>query len=115
MLIVSTDVRHKAGFSDKFWWIYKEVFVMKTWRTPEMKVYSVKMDENIGAEDKVEYEKVKIYYGEGNGVIQRLSGIYKCTATGFIHDSGIKYQKGNQYTPYYVDINQQSAISGCIA
>lgn len=122
MWMIYAIVRHKAGFSDKFWWIYKEVFVMKTWRTPEMKVYSVKMDENIansgansGAEDKVEYENVKIYYGEGNSVIQRLSGTYKCTATGFIHDSGIKYKKGNQYTPYYVDFNQQSAISGCIA
>lgn len=89
---------------------------MKTWRTPEMKVYSVKMDENIansGDADVQDYVIHKIYLGEGNSVIQRLSGKYYCTASGLIQDSGIKYKKGNQYTPYYIDIAQETAIIGC--
>ena len=114
MLTVSTDVRHKAGFSDKFWWIFKEVFVMKTWRTPEMKVYSVKMDENIansGDGGESSYEVQYIYYDLGG--ITRGGTNYNCSLDGKIQDTSVSYAGGSRYKT--VPYSQVNTISKCIA
>lgn len=111
MLIVSTDVRHKAGFSDKFWWIYKEVFVMKTWRTPEMKVYSVKMDENIANSGDNGHVVLHIDYDIGG--ITRGGAKYKCSPDRRIQDTGVFYEE--EWGERFVSDSYVTEISDCLA
>lgn len=113
MSIASTDVRHKAWFANKFCWkLYKEeVLVMKTWRTPEMKVYSVKMDENIANSGDSSYEVKLIYYDyEG---ITRGGTNYNCSSDGKIQDTNISYAVGSRQNT--VPYSKVDAISGCLA
>lgn len=84
---------------------------MKAWKSPEMKVFSVKMDENIAASGEQEYEVRYLYYDEGG--ITRGGADYRCTSDQRIQDTDVKYSVGDGVStaPY----DKMSAISGCLA
>lgn len=84
---------------------------MKTWESPEMKVFNVKMDENIAASgDGKEYQTGYIYYE--NGGITRGGANYRYTSDGRIQDTSVSFVSGGGMRT--VAQNKVSAISGCL-
>ena len=86
---------------------------MKTWRTPEMKVYNVKMDENIASSGSGEQQYEVKYLHYDLGVITRGGANYNCSADRSIQDTDIKYTSYGEEN--YVSNDQVGAISGCLA
>ena len=81
---------------------------MKNWNRPEMKIFNVKMDENIassGAGSENNYEVQYIYYDLGG--ITRGGANYKCKDS-YIQDT----DGGGQKTVSSSNVGQ---ISGCLA
>lgn len=92
----------------------KGVSGMKTWKSPEMKVFSVKMNENIAAsgdDSGSGYEVKYIYYDLGG--ITRGGADYRCTSDGIIQDTNITYTTGERQNT--VSGDKVTAISGCLA
>lgn len=82
---------------------------MREWKKPEVKIFDVKMDENIAASGD-QYQTLYIYYDEGG--ITRGGANYKCQGTS-IQDTGIDYQKsGNMII---VSEKYVATIAGCLA
>lgn len=84
---------------------------MKAWKSPEMKVFSVKMDENIAASGEQEYEVKHLDYDLGG--ITRGGDDYRCTSDQRIQDTDVTYSVNNG--EYTVPKDKISAISGCLA
>lgn len=83
---------------------------MKNWETPKMKVYSVKMDENIAASGDGGYQVAYIYYDEGG--ITRGGANYNWSGNNMIQDTSVSFtDDGEKTVPY----SQVGAISGCLA
>lgn len=86
---------------------------MKVWNRPEIKVFSVRLDENIassGAGSENNYEVQYIYYDLGG--ITRGGANYKCKDS-YIQDTSIQYTDGGgQKTVSSSNVGQ---ISGCLA
>lgn len=86
---------------------------MKNWNRPEMKIFNVKMDENIassGAGSENNYEVQYIYYDLGG--ITRGGANYKCKDS-YIQDTNIKYEE--EYGDTWISEDLVSQISGCLA
>lgn len=84
---------------------------MKTWKNPEMKLFAVKMSENIAASgDGNDYTTVKLYVTE-NGIITREAGNYRCQDHN-IQDTNVQYVDSS--TPYFWE-KDRNTISGCLA
>ncbi|MCC2254814.1 hypothetical protein LKD70_10350 [Ruminococcus sp. CLA-AA-H200] len=84
---------------------------MKNWETPKMKVYSVKMDENIAASGDGGYQVAYIYYDEGG--ITRGGANYNWSGNNMIQDTSVSFTgDGGVFTVPY---SQMGAISGCLA
>ncbi|WP_418540580.1 hypothetical protein [Massilistercora timonensis] len=62
---------------------------MKTWKKPEVKVFDVKMDENIAASGDGGYKTDRIYYAEEP--IVREWGYYRWNGNNNIQDTGIVF------------------------
>lgn len=88
---------------------------MKNWNRPEMKIFNVKMDENIassGADGGNNYEVHYIYYSRDD-VGTTLGGAnYRCTADRSIQDTNIKYEE--EYGDTWISEDLVSQISGCL-
>ena len=87
---------------------------MKNWNKPEMKIFNVKMDENIAsssADGGNNYEVHYIYYAFGG--ITRGGDNYRCTPDRCIQDTDIQYDDGVRQKS--VPNNSVSQISGCLA
>ena len=82
---------------------------MKEWKKPEVKIFDVKLDENIAASGENNYEKVYIYYADGP--ITRGGDYFYCSGKN-IQDTGIPYEVDMMNL---VDISYQRSISGCLA
>lgn len=63
---------------------------MKTWKKPEVKVFDVKMDENIAASGDGGYQTDYIYHAEG--VITRGGANYRWNGNNNIQDTGITFR-----------------------
>lgn len=83
---------------------------MKQWNKPEMKVFSVRMNENIAASGGSTYDQVKLYVTE-NGIITREAGYYNCVGTQ-IQDTSVHYNRSS--TPYFWE-SERNTIVGCQA
>lgn len=81
---------------------------MKTWKNPEMKLFAVKMSENIAASG--DYTTIKLFVTE-NGVITREAGYYRCQGHN-IQDTNVQYV--DSATPYFWEADRNT-ISGCLA
>lgn len=62
---------------------------MKTWKKPEVKVFDVKMDENIAASGDGGYKTDRIYYAEEP--IVREWAHYRWNGSNNIQDTGITF------------------------
>lgn len=80
---------------------------MKTWKNPEMKLFAVKMSENIAASG--DYTTIKLFVTE-NGVITREAGYYRCQGHN-IQDTNVQY--ADSATPYFWEADRNT-ISGCL-
>lgn len=87
---------------------------MKAWKSPEMKVFSVKMDENIAASGESVYETGDIYYIE-QGTIYRVAGRYSWSDGGNIQDTGITFEMDEFSNRRVIAEDQKALISGCLA
>ena len=86
---------------------------MKNWNRPEMKIFNVKMDENIassGAGSENNYEVQYIYYDLGG--ITRGGANYKCKDS-YIQDTSNQYTDGGRQKT--VSNSNVGQISGCLA
>lgn len=87
---------------------------MKSWKTPELNIYNMRMEENIAASGDTakSYETFYIYYDVGG--ITRGGNYYQCeVGTSSIQDTSVSYTYGNGM--YTVPSSQTGAISGCLA
>lgn len=85
---------------------------MKTWKKPEVKVFDVKMDENIAASGDGGYQTDRIYYVERGGIF-RDSANYRWNGNNNIQDTGIKFHIDGVYK--LVDEKHVTTIAGCLA
>ena len=84
---------------------------MKKWMKPDMKLFSVKMDENIAASGDDGYQIDYIYYDQG--VITRGGANYRWRGDNNIQDTGIRFtESGGMKTVLEEHIG---TISGCLA
>lgn len=85
---------------------------MKTWKKPEVKVFDVKMDENIAASGDGGYKTDYIHYVEG-GIIYRDGANYHWKGNHYIQNTGIAFgiDGGNKV----VDEMHVVTIKGCLA
>lgn len=82
---------------------------MREWKKPEVKIFDVKMDENIAASGD-QYQTLYIYYDEGG--ITRGGANYNCQGTN-IQNTEVHYSgSGDLRTVSY---NQLGTIAGCLA
>lgn len=82
---------------------------MREWKKPEVKIFDVKMDENIAASGD-QYQVVHIDFDLGG--ITRGGYDYRCQGTN-IQDTGISYYKfGNEIV---VSKDHVGTIAGCLA
>lgn len=79
---------------------------------PDMKLFSVKMDENIAASGDDGYQIDYIYYDQGGG-ITRGGANYRWRGDNNIQDTGIQFSES--YGEKTVSYAQVAAISGCLA
>lgn len=87
---------------------------MKNWNKPEMKIFNVKMDENIassGAGSENNYEVHYIYYDRGGITLGGAN--YRCASDRSIQDTNIKYEE--EYGDTWISEDLVSQISGCLA
>ena len=89
---------------------------MKKWNEPQMRMYDVKLDENlaVSAGEPVKPEKTYEigYITHTNGIISRGGADYKYDANGYIQDTQIQYINDGEKFVYDDQVN---AISGCLA
>lgn len=84
---------------------------MKKWMKPDMKLFSVKMDENIAASGDGGYYTAYIYYDEGG--ITRGGADYRWSGNNNIQDTGIRFtESGGVKTVLEEHIG---TIAGCHA
>ena len=84
---------------------------MKTWKKPEVKVFDVKMDENIAASGDGGYQTDRIYYAEEP--IMREWAHYRWNGSNNIQDTGIVFWIDGGYK--VVDKKYVASITGCLA
>lgn len=84
---------------------------MKKWMKPDMKLFSVKMDENIAASGDDGYQIDYIYYDQGG--ITRGGANYRWRGDNNIQDTGIQFSESTGWKT--VPQVQVTAISGCLA
>lgn len=84
---------------------------MKKWMKPDMKLFSVKMDENIAASGDDGYQIDYIDYDQGG--ITRGGANYRWRGDNNIQDTGIQFSES--YGEKTVSYAQVAAISGCLA
>ena len=84
---------------------------MKTWKKPEVKIFDVKMDENIAASGDGGYRTSYIYYDLGG--ITRGGANYRWNGNNNIQDTGVQFTTRNGES--VVPNNKVSTISGCMA
>lgn len=84
---------------------------MKTWKKPEVKVFDVKMDENIAASGDGGYQTDYIYYDLGG--ITRGGKTYRWNGSNNIQDTEITFYiaMGKKV----VDVKHVTTIAGCLA
>lgn len=80
---------------------------MREWKKPEVKIFDVKMDENIAASGENNYEVKFLELLRGMAVVSG-EGNYNCSPDGTIQDTSVKYVDG-----MYVDDQYTTTISGC--
>ena len=85
---------------------------MKSWESPKMTIYNIRMNENIAAsnDESNNYERVYIYYDLGG--ITRGGADYWCSGTA-IQDTSISYTPGEWQNT--VNNSHLNTISGCLA
>ena len=84
---------------------------MREWKKPEVKVFDVKMDENIAASGDGGYQTDYIYYAEG--VITRGGANYRWNRNNNIQDTGITFHIAG--SDKVVDKSYVGNITGCLA
>lgn len=84
---------------------------MKTWKKPEVKVFDVKMDENIAASGDGGYQTAYIYYDLGG--ITRGGANYRWKGNNYIQDTGIPFHEAGGVKS--VDEKHVVTIDGCLA
>ncbi|MFR3529436.1 MAG: hypothetical protein ACLTTZ_02620 [Lachnospiraceae bacterium] len=84
---------------------------MKTWKKPEVKVFDVKMDENIAASGDGGYQTGYIYYDLGG--ITRGGATYRWNGNNNIQDTGITFHITSDGK--VVNKSHVANIAGCLA
>lgn len=84
---------------------------MKTWKKPEVKVFDVKMDENIAASGDGGYQTDYIYYDLGG--ITRGGKTYRWNGNNNIQDTGITFHIAG--SDKVVANSHVADITGCLA
>ena len=86
---------------------------MKVWNRPEMKVFGVKLDENIASSSVgVVYQSGTIFFGETSDIIFRDYGTYRFTEDRRIEDTNITYTEQSR-PGRLVSLKYKGEISGC--
>lgn len=86
---------------------------MKTWKKPEVKVFDVKMDENIAASGDGGYQTAYINYDLGG--FTRGGENYRWNGSNNIQDTGIPFWIESGTGEKVVDKRYVANIAGCLA
>lgn len=85
---------------------------MKTWKKPEVKVFDVKMDENIAASGDGGYKTDRINYDLGG--ITRGGENYRWNGSNNIQDTGITFWIESSTGEKVVNKSYVANIAGCM-
>ena len=88
---------------------------MKKWMKPNMKIFSVKMDENIAASGSDGYEIGLIGVHKGNGQEVYNQKYYRYSSDRRIQDTNVKYHTMGDGVTKAISHAQESWITGCLA
>ena len=84
---------------------------MKTWKSPEMQVFDVRMDENIAASGETGTQILNIYHGNPNG--EGHDGSYQY----YVSDSGTivntEWMPKEKNGSYWIEKGHVDDVKGC--
>lgn len=85
---------------------------MKAWKNPEVKVFDVKMDENIAASgDRI----LNIRHNQSGEMADNWSKHDYYVSGNTIVDTNYTYHDSSELNTYYFTIASEGDVSGCLA
>ena len=88
---------------------------MKKWKKPDIKIFSLKMNENIAASGNDGYEIGLIGIHKGNGQDVYNQKLYRYTSDRRIQDTNVKYHFMGDGITKAVSHEKEYQIVGCLA
>lgn len=85
---------------------------MKSWKNPEVKVFNVKMNENIADSGE---EILDIRHSQSGVLADKWESFKYYVSNGTIVDTSYTYHDSSNLNPYYFTMASPGDVSGCMA